>query len=117
MKMPTLYDFMKDLATSGYTETDFYLFPQKERELLNGGFGVQRIRTAVNNPKKHFCRVSWAHASEGTVARKFLDLAIAADPELFKQVSKMKQEAYDEKNHPYLTHNGHAIGYPGLEGK
>lgn len=89
MNRPTVYDFMESRAREGHTGINLNLYPRKERQLLNAGFAVQRTGPAIPDyPQQHPCRVDWTHAVEGTVAHHFLELAVAAKPELLQQAEE-----------------------------
>lgn len=88
MNRPTLYDFMKSHASEGLTSINLNLYSRKERQLLNEGFSVQRLGPVEDYPQQHLCKVSWAYAVEGTIARRFLDVAASVRPELLQQAEE-----------------------------
>lgn len=88
MNRPTLYDFMKSHAKEGHTSITFNLYARKERQLLNEGFSVQRLGPVEDYPQQHKCKVGWSYAVEGTIARRFLELAAAVNPELLQQAEE-----------------------------
>lgn len=106
MTRPTLYDFMRSHAKEGHTSINFNLYPRKERQLLNEGFSVQRLVPVKDYPCQHICKVTWTCAAEGTVARKYLELAAIVHPELLHQA---EEAIADSVPLPYMQ--------PGLEGK
>lgn len=106
MTRPTLYDFMESHSKEGHTDINFNLYPRKERQFLNEGFSVQRLGPVKDYPQQHICKVSWACAAEGTVARKYLELAALMHPELLQQA---EEAIKDPVPLPYAQ--------PGWEGK
>lgn len=106
MNRPTLYDFMESHSNEGHTSINFNLYARKERQLLNEGFSVQRLGPVKDYPKQHLCKVTWTYAVEGTVARKYLELAAAVHPELLQQAA---EAVTDPVPLPYAQ--------PGWEGK
>jgi len=88
MNTPTLYDFMESHAKKGHLSINFNLYPRKERQLLNEGFSVQRLGSVKGYPQQHLCKVSWACSVEGTIARKYLELAAVVLPELLQQAEE-----------------------------
>lgn len=88
MNRPTLYDFMESHAKVGHTSINFNLYPRKERQLLNEGFSVQRLGPVKDYPQQHLCKVTWTYAVEGTLARKYLELAAIVCSELLQQAEE-----------------------------
>ena len=103
MNRPTVYDFMESHAKNGHTDLKLNLYPRKERELLNGGFSVQRLGPVEGYPHQHKCKVGWADAVEGTVARRFWDIAVTANPKLLELT---KDDASDPVPPPYSSGGG-----------
>jgi hypothetical protein len=84
MTSPTLYDSIVSRAKEGHTNINFNLYPRKERQFLNEGFSVQRLGPVKDYPRQYICKVAWLCAAEGTVARKYLELAAVVHPELLQ---------------------------------
>ena len=102
MNRPTLYDSISSRARSGHTSIILNLYAKKVRQLLNEGFSVQLLGPVEGYPQQHRCKVDWAYAVEGTVARRFFDLAVTANSELLQ----VEDDVSDLVPQPYSSGGG-----------